>query len=175
MDQLLIPCPRLRDLQLQENLCDVTDGVRNGKHLYVAPGPSIAWQGCGSWGAHGRASQSWRHRAAPSLVFLETPRLSPPASGSECWMVSLDDRAWQGCCSCTWRPRGWWGVLSPDLLTSRIKSAQQCGYGGWGCVWWQQGMCPDVSTEGWNICYSLLYFFFYLPLHHLSSFPAPRS
>lgn len=20
-------------------------------------------------------------------------------------------------------------------------------------------MCPDVNTEGWNICYSLLYFF----------------
>ena len=56
IDPLLITCLRLRDLQLQENLCDVTDGVRNGKHLYVAPGISIVRQGCGSWGARGRAS-----------------------------------------------------------------------------------------------------------------------
>lgn len=48
IDQLLIMCPRLRDLQLQENLCDVTDGVRNGKHLYVAPGTGVVRQGCGS-------------------------------------------------------------------------------------------------------------------------------
>lgn len=48
IDQLLITCPRLRDLQLQENLCDVTDGVRNGKHLFVALGTSVVQQGYGS-------------------------------------------------------------------------------------------------------------------------------
>lgn len=135
IDQLLITCPRLRDLQLQENLCDVTDGVRNGKHLYVAPGTSVVRQSYRSWGAQGELQRA-------GGTGLHPPCLSQnPASLPAClWLRAMGgEPGRRGLARMLLVHVETWGMLGCVFpLTSRhleLRSARQCACGGWGCVW----------------------------------------